>query len=157
MSSISHDETNEAIHDFETSLYFFARCVEHETVKPYALRYQPDDDLPRTNFVAEKRRIKVHDIRRYQASLDFEKCGFRVLSFHSSMQHDDFHDPEKIKNVYLQELRENLKRALGVSHAYVLDYVVHTCCSQSGRLLRKNRFGVPMLRFRSLQARNVTT
>ncbi|CAD6584202.1 MAG: hypothetical protein ASARMPRED_001627 [Alectoria sarmentosa] len=112
--------------NFDTSLYFFARCYEHKTVKPYALRYQPDDDLPRTNFVAEKRRIKVHDIRQNQTKLTFEKCGFQILSFPSSMSHDDFLDSYKIQSVYLKEVREMLKKALDAPHAYILDYAVRS-------------------------------
>ncbi|CAN9437600.1 unnamed protein product [Alternaria alternata] len=108
----------------ESSLYFFARRPEYATIKPYALRYQPDDDLPRTNFVAEKRRIKVHDIRKALSRLRFEECGFKIFHFEPSMSLLDYADPQKIRDIYLRELREKVKENLGASQVYVLDYAI---------------------------------
>ena len=142
--------------NFDTSLYFFARCYEHKTVKPYALRYQPDDDLPRTNFVAEKRRIKVHDIRQNQTKLTFEKCGFQILSFPSSMSHDDFLDSYKIQSVYLKEVREMLKKALDAPHAYILDYAVRNDRCLFRQLLNDHRYEAVAPAFLIQKARSGT-
>ncbi|PVH93911.1 hypothetical protein DM02DRAFT_603318 [Periconia macrospinosa] len=111
---------------FTSDLYFFARCPEHDTIKPYALRYQPDDDLPRTNFVAEKREIEVRDVRDWQDDLDFDRCGFKIMPFQTSMHHDEYTDAKKIKEVYLPELRDRVQSALGAAHVYVLDYAVRS-------------------------------
>lgn len=46
MAEGDNDLEAAGIGSFDTALYFFSHCAEHETIKPYALQYQPNNDLP---------------------------------------------------------------------------------------------------------------
>lgn len=63
-------------------------------------------------------------MRGHQSKLQFDTCGFKIMPFVSSMSRSDFLDPQKSKQVYLPEVCNQVKKELGASHVYVVDYTV---------------------------------
>ncbi|RKK89168.1 hypothetical protein BFJ68_g16773 [Fusarium oxysporum] len=108
--------------DVDSELAFLARDATYDTVKPYSLRFSPPDDLPRHNLKIEKQRIRIHDARGFDPTLD--RNGFLLTSLQSKMNYEDFDDEGKIGNVYAKELETHLKGVFGASQVKVIDYAV---------------------------------
>ena len=106
------------------SIYFLARNDIFNTEKPYSMRYPPTTGLPQSNVIHDERRISVENMREHLEYLKFEDCGFGFITLHSKMAYDDFSQREKIKTIYLKEIAESLKTALGAFHVFILDHVV---------------------------------
>ena len=106
-------------------MYYLERTPLYDTEKPYSMRYQPDDGIPQTNFVKTECPITVKSMREPGAGpFRLNECGFQQIELHSQMSYDDFWDNEAVQRVYIQEVKDVLKRELGAKHVFVLDYAV---------------------------------
>jgi hypothetical protein len=113
--------------DVLTDLIFLKPDSKYMHEKPYRLRYDPGDAIPRTNCETDVQRdITIRDIRGKEADYTLNRNGFQVVRLDSKLTPEDFHDRAKVKAVYYQELKELLKRTLGAKKVEVLE---HGVCS----------------------------
>ncbi|KAG8667967.1 hypothetical protein FPOAC1_012809 [Fusarium poae] len=103
-------------------LTFLQRHDMYDTVKPYSLRYDPPDDIPRHNLQTEKKEVQIHDARGINPSLEVN--GFMLTSVSTTMKYDDFRDEKLIETVYAKELEGHIKNLFGASVVKVIDYNV---------------------------------
>jgi hypothetical protein len=96
---------------------------EDET--PYTLLYIPTDGLPMANFDFEDvRTVPIRDMRPKKGTLALDNEGFMVADFDSSLAYEDYVDEEKLRTVFVPEVRKLLTDILGVKDAFVHEYVV---------------------------------
>ncbi|XXH04595.1 hypothetical protein Hte_011012 [Hypoxylon texense] len=89
------------------SLNFMKRLELYKTTKPYSIAIEIESwtgDVPRSNFQQDCVDVTIRDIRGREGQFTFEKNGFALLDFSSSMTYEDFEDTAKLENVYAQEL-----------------------------------------------------
>lgn len=111
--------------NIESTMYYLENIPLYETEKPYTMRYLPEEDIPQSNFQKCEKPITAINMRRSDVRpFKFDECGFKLIELHSKMSYDDFWDNEKIQKVYIQEVREAIKKAIGAKFVWVLDYAV---------------------------------
>lgn len=108
---------------FRSSLYFLSREDDYQNVKPYTLRYIPEDIAP-TNIVSERREITVHDLRDCRSDLEFERDGFIIHRLRPPISPEVFHSASGIFSIYIRQLSQALQELFKATHVYVLDYSV---------------------------------
>lgn len=89
------------------SFNFMRRLELYKTTKPYSIAFEIESwtgDVPRSNFQQDCVDITIEDIRGREGQFTFEKNGFALLDFSSSMTYEDFENTAKLENVYAQEL-----------------------------------------------------
>lgn len=64
---------------------FLARHPIFDDEKPYSMRYPPETKIPQSNFVRDKRTLRLANMRQHQDSLNFHDVGFGVTSLESKM------------------------------------------------------------------------
>jgi hypothetical protein len=113
------------------SLYFLKKDPLHLIEKPYAFRFQVNDESVRqTNMEMERKGpITINDIRGSEKSFSIESNGFAVLGLKSQLLHEDFYNPDKVP-IYLRELEILLKNQLKASHVEVFRYGVSLFSSE---------------------------
>lgn len=108
--------------------------------KPYALRYNPADDIPTENIVKKVvNNVEFHDIRNLPAPLSFDENGLTVRSIQSQMAYGDWFRDEMIKNIFFRELRRNLEGLFGTSNIQIWKYKVR----ERGLYLNEDRLIPP--------------
>lgn len=108
--------------------------------KPYALRYNPADDIPTENIVKKVvNNVELHDIRNLPAPLSFDENGLTVRSIQSQMAYEDWFRDEMIKNIFFRELRRNLEGLFGTSNIQIWKYKVR----ERGLYLNEDRLIPP--------------
>jgi len=111
--------------DIEAEIYFLSSDELYNTIKPYRLRYQPEDvNIPRTNIVLERRKVKIHNMRNLIDQMSYDISGFSIMQMASQMVYEDFADPDKIKNIHLREICESVQAVMKASSVHVLAYEV---------------------------------
>jgi hypothetical protein len=116
----THDDRN-----IESTMYYLENMPIYLTEKPYTMRYQPEEDIPQSNFHKCEKPMTAISMRRPDVGpFNFEECGFELIEMRSEMSYEDFSDNEKIQSVYIQEVREAIKHAIGAKFVWVLDYAV---------------------------------
>lgn len=106
-------------------MWYLDRDPLYETEKPYSMRYEPDDEIPQNNLKKIPHPIEVKSMREPGAGpFRMEECGFQMIQLHSNLTPDDFWKEELVQKVYVQEVKEALKKELGAKHVHVLDYAV---------------------------------
>jgi len=121
-----HDGANniqDGSQTIESNMHFLERSNLYNKEKPYSMRYQPDDDLPQSNFSFEKHTITVRSMRE-GGPYKLNECGFERIDFPSKMTYEDFWDHGKVQTQYLDEVKTALKKSLNAKYIYVLDYAV---------------------------------
>ncbi|KAJ4402239.1 hypothetical protein N0V85_005349 [Neurospora sp. IMI 360204] len=106
----------------ESQLGFLKRNPIYDTVKPYSLRYDPEDGTPRQNIETEMVTVTINDARPLRPTI--EQQGFALTSVPTAMTYHDFFDHDKIERVYAAELQSHLKTFFNVPHVRVIDYAV---------------------------------
>jgi len=111
--------------DVLTDLIFLKPDEKHLHEKPYRLRYDPGGTIPRTNCETQvQKNVLVHDIRGTEAKYTLDRNGFQVLKMESRLTPEEFHDRERVKSVYYDELKELLKRTFGARRVEILEHGV---------------------------------
>lgn len=111
-------------HSLTADTHFLARHPIFGEEKPYSMRYPPETDIPQSNFMRDKRPLRLANMRQHQDKLNFREVGFGVMSLESEMSYEDFEDDEKLRTIYREEIAIHLKKMLGAAHVLVLDHVV---------------------------------
>ncbi|KAI0490844.1 hypothetical protein F4859DRAFT_520482 [Xylaria cf. heliscus] len=107
---------------FTSSVYYLVRQDEYKKVKPYALRYVPEDGIPQTIIEAERRAVVVRDLRTREREMDLNRDGFILMSFKPDIPREVFCKSGSIRSIYIRELATQMKSFLGARHVEVLDY-----------------------------------
>lgn len=111
--------------NIESTMHYLENIPLYEIEKPYTMRYLPVEDIPQSNFHKCEKPMTAINMRQSDVGpFKFNECGFEFIEFHSKMSYDDFWDNEKIQKVYIQEVREAIKKAIGAKFVWVLDYAV---------------------------------
>lgn len=93
--------------------------------KPYCLLYTPTDGLLMANFdFGDVRTVPIRDMRPRKGQLSLDQEGFLVADFKSSLTHDDYFEEDKLKSIFIDELREFLTSFLGARAVFVHECVV---------------------------------
>lgn len=111
--------------DVSTDLVFLKPDEKFLYEKPYRLRYDPGDEIPRSNCETQiHKNIAIHDIRGAEAKYTLDRNGFQVLKLESKLTPQEFHNEERVRSVYYEELKELLKRTFGAKRVEVLEHGV---------------------------------
>ncbi len=94
--------------------------------KPYRMRYQPTEEIPRTNFILEILPVSVRDMRGMLPKLSLDTNGFEVHELNTKLGYTEFFDYERVTSVYVKEVQQLVKQVCQAKHAHPLDYEVRT-------------------------------
>lgn len=108
----------------ETSAYFLERSERWKDEKPYLLDYLPAPPAVKTNAAIEQQNIDIEDIRGRENEFSFQKNGFCIVPIDCNMDPLDFDDDDHIKELYLPEIGESVKKALCATRVQIYDYTV---------------------------------
>ncbi|CCC14295.1 hypothetical protein SMACR_08858 [Sordaria macrospora] len=123
--SEAHNGQNNHASTVMSTMWYLERSPLYDTEKPYSMRYNPDDGVPQSNFQKIRCPVKVKSMREPGAGpFRLDECGFQLIQLHSSLEPDDFWDQERVQSVYIQEVKEALKKELGAKYVHVLDYAL---------------------------------
>jgi hypothetical protein len=109
----------------KASIYFLSRTPKYSTIKPYTLRYRPENGFPQTNVERILHEVEIRDLRKYPI-LEYEECGFKMVEMKGSggMRYEDYDDVEKVEGKHQREVADAVREALGALEVVVCDYVV---------------------------------
>lgn len=111
--------------DVTTSMYFLQPQPLYETEKPYSLRFVPPEGFPRSNIALQKHEnVRIADIRPTVDQLSFEENGFMILPLETQLSYDEFDDEARLIEVYLREVADALRDALGAKHVHIFEHTV---------------------------------
>jgi hypothetical protein len=111
--------------DLHATMYFLRRDKIYGTVKSYNLEFT-SEELPISNLKTHKvEDLLIKDLRGIEHEFTFDTSGFAVLDLQSTMTYEDFNDPDKIENIYCQELGACLLRYMRATCVQVFDAQVH--------------------------------
>lgn len=128
--SIERGETEQASDTVTATLHFLPRDPLYDDEKPYSIYYTPHGDIPQTNVYQDiVKGVKVRNIRAMRDNLDFQTDGLMVRNFHTKMSYEDFATPDIVRNVYVPEVADVLRKELGVENVAVLEYLVSALVS----------------------------
>ncbi|KAF1815307.1 putative CmcJ-like methyltransferase [Eremomyces bilateralis CBS 781.70] len=106
-----------------TELTFLEPDIIFQSEKPYRLRYDPGDEIPRTNCKSQvQSNILIHDIRGRESSFSLDNNGFEILTLDSKLGPEDFYDREKVQAVYYKELQQLLRDRFGPKRVEILEH-----------------------------------
>ncbi|KAK0716280.1 hypothetical protein B0H67DRAFT_645923 [Lasiosphaeris hirsuta] len=108
-----------------STMWYLEHLPLYETEKPYTMRYKSEDDIPQTNFKKVQHPMKARSMREPGAGpFHLDECGFHTMELRSRLTSDEFWDNDNVQGVYIPEVKEVLKRDLGVKYVHVLDYAL---------------------------------
>lgn len=106
-------------------MYYLDRTPLYEVEKPYSMRYLPEENIPQTNYKKVKCPLTARSMRRPDVGpFRLNECGFQLVNLDSKLSYDEFWDNKRVQEVYIEEVKETLKKELGARHVFVLDYAV---------------------------------
>lgn len=118
----------------ESHMYYLERLPLYDVEKPYSMRYMPEDGIPQSNYTKIKCPITVQSMRGPGSGpFLIDECGFQVEKLHSGLSYDEFWDNQRVQQVYIEEVKQVLKKVLGAKYVHVLDYAVSVQCSCLGK------------------------
>lgn len=109
--------------------FFLAKDDLYQTEKLYRLQ-EPSDVLSRTNVKPDKiNDLLIRDMRGKEHEYTFDKQGFTVLEMESALSYEEFNDPQRVEDVYLEEVGTCLLKYLKGSSIQFFDRVVSSSLS----------------------------
>jgi len=112
--------------NLKASIYFLTRSPKYSVIKPYTLRYRPDNGFPQTNVERILHEIEIHDLRKFP-ELNYERCGFKMARMkggENKMRYEDYDDIDKVETVHQREVVDAVRESLGAREVVVCDYVI---------------------------------
>ncbi|KAL8637913.1 MAG: hypothetical protein Q9226_009060, partial [Calogaya cf. arnoldii] len=127
----------------EATLTFFERGSWPSHQRPYELLFQPpDSDFPVCNYnVVRVPNVPIHDLRPLKDTLSLDREGFLLADLNTRMDYENYFDQEKLKSIYMPEIKALLKERLGIRAAYVHECVIRRSDDKGGHL---GSFGQPI-------------
>lgn len=118
-------EDGTSLDTVSATLHFLPRDPLYDEEKPYSIQYTPHGDVPRTNVYQDIiDGVKIRNIRPIRDTLDFNNDGMIVRNFQTKMIYEDFAIPEVVREIYVPEIAELLKKEMGVENVAILEYLV---------------------------------
>ncbi|KAJ4177828.1 hypothetical protein NW767_015015 [Fusarium falciforme] len=106
-------------------MYYLDRTPLYEVEKPYSMRYLPEEGIPQTNYKKVKYPLTARSMRRPDVGpFRLNECGFQLVNLDSKLSYDEFWDNKRVQEVYIEEVKDTLKKQLDAKHVFVLDYAV---------------------------------
>lgn len=91
--------------------------------KAYILNYPVPPDIPKSNFTIDFfPGIKIHNLRT--AKLSYDESGLAIAELPSCMLKADFDDEDKVEKLYLPDVHQCIREALGSEEVYIFDYMI---------------------------------
>lgn len=109
-------------------LWYLNRLPIYQTTKPYVANL-PLGVVPvgmRTNQVPKDYDgIQICDIRAYPEGFSLDHHGFMLSEdLKTSLEYDDFRDPDKVSGTYCDEMMRGLEQMTGAESSKVLHHAV---------------------------------
>jgi hypothetical protein len=105
----------------------FAKRDPKQTEKTrFFYSYDPTPGEPVSNIEYEQVAIDIHDVRPRKDTLSLDREGFQILDLESKLQYQDFFDKDKVKEIFMEELRIALLKLLGARGLFFHEIVVRT-------------------------------
>ncbi len=108
----------------KATVYYFYRHPLYQSVKPYLIDYEVEDNFPRTNIIPEPHNVFIQNLRGKEGEFSFDENGFAILEMRSGMRYEDFGDTDKIKDLYLEEISSCLLTYFGARGVHIFDFAV---------------------------------
>ncbi|KAJ8133602.1 hypothetical protein O1611_g19 [Lasiodiplodia mahajangana] len=127
----------------EGTLTFFERGSWPAHERPYELLFlPPDSSFPVSNYrVIQVPDVPIYDLRPLKDTLSLDREGFLMANINTRMEYEDYFDREKLKTIYIPEIKIFLKRKLGVKAIYVHECVIR---QSDGKGRHSGSFGQPI-------------
>lgn len=110
--------------DVRAETLFLARDELYATEKLYCLQ-EPSGVLPRTNVKPDKiNDLLIRDLRGKEHEYTFNEQGFAVMEMESALSYEEFSDPQRVEDIYLEELGTCLLRYFKGDSIQFFDRVV---------------------------------
>lgn len=106
---------------------FISPTELYDTVKPYTISTDVENwagSVRRSNFQKNVCNVMIHNLRGREADFSFEENGFAVIDLKSSMSYEDFADPTKLADVYVQEVGSCLLDYFGATALQAFSVIV---------------------------------
>ncbi|KAF4992470.1 hypothetical protein FGRMN_7141 [Fusarium graminum] len=108
----------------QSSMYYLDRTSLHDEEKPYSMRYLPDE-IPQSNYKKVNFPMTAKSMRNYDMdSFRLNQCGFQRIEIRTKLSYNDFWNNQRVQEVYIEEVKDALKKELNAQHVHVLDYAV---------------------------------
>ena len=111
------------VQSIQSNAHFLKRDELYDVDKPYSLRFAPPEGFPSANIKLENHSIDIHDVRGSR-SLTFARDGFAVLDFNSKLTYEDYDDDKVVKNTFLLEVADALKKLLNAQHVQIFEHTI---------------------------------
>lgn len=129
--------------DTTATLTFIETGSWPQLERPYELLYEPDASIPRCNFsLTQVQDVPIHDLRPEIHQLSLDRQGFIIADLKSRVSYEDYFDQEKLKSIYLPELKVLLREVLQAKAVYVHETVIRR--SGSPQSEQTESFGQPI-------------
>jgi hypothetical protein len=106
-----------------TTTHFLKKDELYNHEKPYSLRFTPPEGFPRANIKLDRHEVEIEDVRNTR-DLNFDTDGIAITKFESKMSYDDYDDDDVVKDVYLREVADHLRKILGAEHVQIFEHTV---------------------------------
>lgn len=106
---------------------FISPISLYDTVKPYSISTDVESwigSIRRSNFQKNVRNVMVQDLRGREGDFNFEENGFAVIDLETSMSYEDFADPVKLADIYVQEVGACLLDYFGATSLQAFSVIV---------------------------------
>lgn len=113
---------------------FISPIELYDKVKPYTISTDVENwtgSVRRSNFQKDVCNVKIENLRGREGEFSFEENGFAVIDLKSSMSYEDFADPTKLADTYVQEVGSCLLDYFGATALQAFSVIVFSICSIS--------------------------
>ena len=115
---------NELPQDVQSSIWFLQEDELYEKVKPYALAFTPEIDIPRENIRRKEFSVPIKDIRGSIKDPSLQDNGFMVLQLQEKDTDIDWTDERNVKEAHYPQIVRDVENALPGVHCAVLHHQV---------------------------------
>lgn len=110
--------------DVSAEVRFAKRHPRQTNESGFFYSYDKSAVEPVKNIEYEDVEIQIHDVRPHKNTLSIEQEGFEILHLESKLEYQDFFDEEKVKAIFIEELRPKLLDLLGASGVFFHETLV---------------------------------
>lgn len=124
-----HENRPSEMHDksLNVPMSFISPISLYDSVKPYSISTDVESwvgSIRRSNFQKNVRDVMIQDLRGREGEFSFEENGFAVIDLKTSMSYEDFADPVKLADIYVQEVGACLLDYFGATSLQAFSVIV---------------------------------
>ncbi|KAL7931305.1 hypothetical protein V8C35DRAFT_310059 [Trichoderma chlorosporum] len=110
----------------KTQLNFFKDLPIHKYEKPFVCEFKVSaaPGARQTNMEFEAHDVEISDIRGFEQHFTLERHGFEIQKYQTAMSRQDFESRDKIRQVYLKECEQLVRRRYNPSDVVILNFVL---------------------------------